>query len=221
MIQNRGGGNIPSAERKRFIALPAAIFAVCAALYVALGSAVSHSPPRGLDAAARAVAGEAPRLAWIFTASCLWPTLTTLGVVGAVVAWRVPNWRARILFAIVTTIASWQLSNVLKDVFARPRPDYWIVYHETTYAYSSGHAMFAVLVYGWWATLIARSAGPIALRIGVSTVLSLWGIGVIWSRLALGAHYPSDLAGGILLAVGMLAAAGSVARLIAPRARLW
>ncbi len=210
-----------TAARERRGALAAgAIFVLAAAAYAALGNAVSHVPPRGIDAAARGVAGEAPAVAWILTESCLWPVLTAFGVAGIVAAIRARGWRARIVFAILTTLCGWQVSDMLKDFFMRPRPSYWIVHHETTFAYSSGHAMFAVFVYWLWAYHAARGAAPAALRLTLSVLLGAWGAGVIWSRLALGAHYPTDLIGGVLLGIAMIALASLVARIAAPRARV-
>ncbi len=197
----------------------AALSLICAILYALLGASVSHSAPDGVDIAGRAVAGEAPAVAWVFTASCLWPTLLAFGIAGCVVAAFVPAWRFRIFFAIVTTLVTWQLSNGLKDVFLRPRPAYWIVHHESTYSYSSGHAMFAVIVYGLWAWYVARSSMPARLRGILATLLSLWGAGVIWSRLALGAHYVTDLIGGVLLAASALAAAATIASIAPQRFR--
>jgi undecaprenyl-diphosphatase len=207
-------------QRTRGAVASGALFVVAATVYALLGNAVAHGPPAGIDAAARSVTGEAPRIAWIFTASCLWPALTLFGLIGVIVAVRRRAWRARIVFAIVTTVVAWQVSNVLKDVFMRLRPEYWIVFHETSYSYSSGHAMFATLVYWLWTYFIARSDLPPAVRGPVATLLALWGAGVIWSRLALGAHYPTDLLGGVLLAIAMLALAHVVALLVAPRTRV-
>jgi undecaprenyl-diphosphatase len=144
----------------------------------------------------------------------------TLGLIGCAFAVRARAWRARIVYSIVTTVVSWQTSNVLKDVFARPRPPYWIVFHETSFAYSSGHAMFATIVYWLWAYFVARSSLPAGVRVPLCSVLALWGAGVIWSRLALGAHYPTDLIGGVLLGIAMLALAVQIAKAIAPRARV-
>jgi undecaprenyl-diphosphatase len=208
------------AARGRTGTAAAVVLIVCTIVYVGLGLAVSHRPPVGVDALARDIAGEAPAIAWIFTASCLWPTLTTLGVIGCAAAIAFPAWRARIVFAIGTTLVAWQTSDALKNVFTRPRPTYWHVYHETSYAYSSGHALFATLVYWLWAYHAARSALPPFVRATLAALLAAWGSAVIWSRLALGAHYPSDLAGGVILAVGMLALARLVANAIAPRARV-
>jgi membrane-associated phospholipid phosphatase len=190
---------------------------VAAMLYVWLGDTVSHAPPRGVDLAGRALAGEAPRLALIFTASCWWPVLVALGLAAVAVAVRFPGWRARVLFALPTTLVTWQVSDALKNVFRRPRPDYWSLIHEPSFAYSSGHAMFAVLVYWLWAWFVWRSDLPRGVRAVLAPLLALWGCGVIWSRLALGAHYVTDLIGGALLALAALGVAAAVAALVRGR----
>jgi membrane-associated phospholipid phosphatase len=194
----------------------AGVALVAAVLYAALGLAVAHGPPSWIDLAGRVLAGHAVREAWIFTASCLFTVLVTLGSIGAVVAFFVRGtWRDRIVYAILTTLVSWQVSNVLKDVFQRPRPSYWHLVHETSWSYSSGHAMFATIVYWLWAYFVWKSALPCACRFVVAPLLALWGCGVIWSRLALGAHYVTDLIGGVLLGIAMLAIASTVRRAIA------
>jgi membrane-associated phospholipid phosphatase len=198
---------------------PLAVAVVAAILYAALGAAVSHAPPHGIDLAGRAVAGQAQHLALLFTRSCLWYVLVVLGLVTVAVAIRFPAWRARVIFALATTLVTWQLSDALKNVFRRPRPDYWRLIHEPTFAYSSGHAMFAVLVYWLWAWFIWNSALPRQVRFVVAPALALWGCGVIWSRLALGAHYVTDLVGGVLLAVTALGVASAIRASVLSRAR--
>jgi membrane-associated phospholipid phosphatase len=192
---------------------------VAAVLYVTLGKAVSHAPPGGIDAAARALAGQTPFLALIFTESCWWQMLVALGIVAILVAIRYPAWRGRVIYALATTLITWQLSDVLKNVFRRPRPEYWKLIHEPTFSYSSGHAMFALLVYGLWAWFIWRSDLPYRVRAVVAPLLALWGCGVIWSRLALGAHYPTDLIGGVLLGTATLALASALGAMLRGRAR--
>ena len=194
---------------------PLAVALVAAILYVALGHAVSHGPPYGIDLAGRALAGQgpngpAPHLALLFTRSCLWYVLVVLGAVAVAVAIRFPAWRGRVIYALPTTLITWQLSDALKVLFGRPRPEYWKLIHEPTFAYSSGHAMFAVLVYWLWAWFIWNSDLPRGVRIVVAPFLALWGCGVIWSRLALGAHYVTDLIGGILLAATALGVASAI-----------
>ena len=67
------------------------------------------------------------------------------------------------------------------------------------YSYPSGHSMLAPLVFGlgviawtapWTSPLLRRSA------LGVSAVLAI-GVGI--SRVYVGAHYPTDVLGGLLL----------------------
>jgi undecaprenyl-diphosphatase len=187
-----------------------------ATLYALLGIAVAHRPPFGVDLAGRALAGQAPRLALVFTESCWWMILTALSIIAIIGAIRNPPWRGRVTLALVTTLVTWQLSDALKNVFKRPRPDYWILIHEPTYAYSSGHAMFAFLVYWLWAWLFWHSTLPYRLRLTVSVFLALWGCGVMWSRLALGAHYVTDVIGGVLLGATTLAVALAVAAAVRP-----
>lgn len=188
----------------------AALAALFAELYVLLGLAVSHHAPFGIDLAGRAVAGEAPRLALLFTESCWWEALAVLAIAIILIAIRYPSWRARAIVAIPAALIAWQVSDVLKNVFKRPRPEYWTLIHEPTYSYSSGHAMFAFLVYWAWSWFVWKSALPQRVRALVAPLLFLWGCGVIWSRLALGAHYVTDLIGGVLLGAALLSLASAI-----------
>jgi membrane-associated phospholipid phosphatase len=70
--------------------------------------------------------------------------------------------------------------------------------------------MFALLVYWTWAWFVWNSDLPRAVRYTLAPLLVLWGCGVIWSRLALGAHYVTDLIGGLLLATAALSVASAV-----------
>jgi membrane-associated phospholipid phosphatase len=192
--------------------LRAAIVALAAALPCGLlGSSVSEQPPQGVDLAGRALAGEWAYVALVFTASCWWYVLVALGIASIVLALAVPAWRPRVIFASITTVVAWQASDAIKNLFARARPEYWVLHHETSASYPSGHAMFAIVVYGLWSYYAATSSLPQPLRGILSAAVALWGAGVIWSRLALGAHYVTDLAGGVLFGIAMLATAASVA----------
>ena len=195
--------------------LSAAIVALLAALLCGLlGSGVTQQPPGHLDLAGFAVAGEWPYVALVFTASCWWYVLVTFAVLAIVLAVMQPAWRARVIFALCTTLAAWFGSDAIKALFARSRPEYWVLYHETSASYPSGHAMFAVVVYGLWSYYVATSDLPQPLRGILSGFLALWGFGVIWSRLALGAHYVTDLIGGVLFGITMLAVATSITGVI-------
>jgi membrane-associated phospholipid phosphatase len=198
------------------VRLRAAIVALAAALACGLyGSVVSEQPPAGIDLAGRALAGHYAHVALVFTASCWWPSLVSLGVLSIVMAALVPAWRARVAFSITTTIVGWLANDALKNVFTRTRPAYWVLHHETSWSYPSGHAMFAVIVYGLWSYYVATSELPRTLRIVLATASALWGACIIWSRLALGAHFVTDLIGGVLFGITMLALAITIVGRIA------
>jgi membrane-associated phospholipid phosphatase len=196
-----------------------AIALVTGVLYALLGRWVSYVPPFGIDLAGRALAGHATFLALVFSESCWWEMLLALGIIALLIAVRHPDWRGRVIYAIPTTVLTWQLSDVLKNVFRRPRPEYWQLIHEPTFSYSSGHAMFAVLVYGLWGWFVWNSDLPRPVRTVAGPLLALWACGVIWSRLALGAHYVTDLIGGVLLAATALACASALGAALRSRAR--
>lgn len=87
------------------------------------------------------------------------------------------------------------LSYVLKLAFSKQRPQLWdspIV--ETTFSYPSGHALGSVVLYGFLsyvlATLYPRYA---AAFYGIVTLLI---IGIGFSRLYLGVHWPTDILAG-------------------------
>ncbi len=192
--------------------LAAAIVALVSALACGLlGSSVSEQPPGGIDLAGRALAGQWPRVALVFTASCWWYVLAGLGAAAIVLAAALPAWRTRVIFALLTTVFAWQASDAVKNLFARSRPPYWVLIHETSASYPSGHAMFAVVVYGLWGYYFAASSLPQPLRYVLTAVCALWAAGVMWSRLALGAHYVTDVIGGVVFGVGMLGVAAAIA----------
>jgi undecaprenyl-diphosphatase len=204
----------------RAIIFPLLFFSLGMQIFAYLGNTVSDAPPSGIDLAGRALVGQAPQVALVFTESCYIQYLLVFMAAAIVLAVRSQAWRGRAIFAIVTGLISWRVSDFFKDHFARPRPEYWILKHETSFSYSSGHAMFAVLVYWLWAYYFATSDLPRGVRIAAAVVLGLWGAGVIWSRLALGAHYVTDLTGGVLLALSMICIGWIVARLAFPNARV-
>ena len=95
----------------------------------------------------------------------------------------------------------------LKQVFQRGRPDHAIaIITGTTWSFPSGHAMSSLVGYGVVAYFRAeRESDPRRrLIIVVATCLIVAGVG--FSRLYLGVHYLSDVAGGWLAgAVWLLA----------------
>ena len=108
---------------------------------------------------------------------------------------------------LLSEAASQGVIELIKDVFHRVRPDYWIAYHESGYSYPSGHAATAIVFFGSWFLIVLMSPLPRAVRITVAAIIFAWMIGIDWSRLALGAHYATDVLGGTLFGVAWVSTA--------------
>lgn len=176
--------------------------------FVLLGmDVVRYGEPGGLLGWESSLLDHSTLVAWWLTWGCYVTVLVPLAVVLLIVAWLVPAWRARIIFSIVMLLLCWRGADFFQHVFARPRPLHWVVKHETTFSYPSSHAAIVTGFYGLWALMLYMSDLPRATRAVASALIVILGLAICWSRLALGAHYFTDLAGGALLAVGFVGAA--------------
>jgi membrane-associated phospholipid phosphatase len=166
--------------------------------------------PVGLLAVERAMLDRSALLAWWLTWGCYWEVLVPVGIALIVVAWRFPQWRARIVWSLVTLLVCWAAADFAQHIFGRPRRLDWVVKHETSFSYPSSHAAIAAGFYGLWAWLIASS--DLRWRKAAAVLLVVLVLAICWSRLALGAHYVTDLAGGILLAAAIVFAGARAVR---------
>ena len=189
--------------------IAAAVNAVIAfAVFVWLGFFVTrHGEPAALAGWERAWLNHSTLIAWWLTWSCYPYVLGPIVLVLGILAWRVPPWRARIVLSIVLLLLCWQGADFFQHVFARPRRLDWVVKHETAFSYPSSHAAICVGFYGLWAAMLWRSDLGRFVRAFVPIALVALVLGTLWSRLALGAHYATDLLGGALLACSLLCAA--------------
>ncbi len=140
--------------------------------------------------------------------------LTVMAVVIVIwLAWR-RAYRGAIAAAIAI-IAGKLFVPVLKYGIQRPRP---IELYDGAEAFSfpSGHATMSMLIFGILAVLVSHSMG----RWGRAVVYATCGVAVIaiaYSRVYLGAHWLSDVAGGMLFGAVMTAAFAVAIEAIPPR----
>jgi membrane-associated phospholipid phosphatase len=190
----------------RISALVVAVLAFGA--FVLLGlNVVRYGEPAPLLAWERSLVDHSTLVAWWLTWACYPKVLIPIAIGLLITAWFAPAWRARIIFSIVVLLLCWRGADYFQHIFARPRPLHWVVKHETAFSYPSSHAAIATGLYGLWAVMLCVSELPRATRVVAAALLAILAIAICWSRLALGAHYVTDLIGGALLAVAFVGAA--------------
>jgi membrane-associated phospholipid phosphatase len=103
------------------------------------------------------------------------------------------------LYTIITFLGAIAISYTGKIIIHRARPHLWELFYQigSDYSFPSGHAMssmsfFLVLTILTWNT---------AWRWLVIFIGSLFVIGIAWTRLYLGVHYPSDIVGGWMISL--------------------
>ena len=180
---------------------------LCLAAAVALGFSVAARTPTRIDIEAVALRGTAVPLALFFTALGRWPVLLALSVLAALVGWRLRTGMGAVVLLYLTQIVSQGVSTLLKLGLHRSRPDHWLVIQEKDWSYPSGHAVTAVVFFVGLAVLAWHAPLPRPLAGVIAAILLICAVGIPWSRLALGAHYLTDVLGGLLLGTAFLCAA--------------
>jgi membrane-associated phospholipid phosphatase len=103
------------------------------------------------------------------------------------------------LYTVMTFLGAITISYAGKIIVHRARPHLWELFYQigSDYSFPSGHAMssmsfaLVLIILTWnsswrWLTVIFSS---------------LFVIGIAWTRLYLGVHYPSDIVGGWMIAI--------------------
>lgn len=107
------------------------------------------------------------------------------------------SWKFIVQTTLVLLLAT--LSNiVLKKVINRARPSLEHLVTVNTLSYPSGHAMSAMAFYGFLIYLCLRYDMRRWVRYLFVTILGLLILSIGVSRIYLGVHYPSDVAGGFI-----------------------
>jgi undecaprenyl-diphosphatase len=103
-------------------------------------------------------------------------------------------------FILVASVGGWFLNDLLKSMFARPRPS--IVPHLRevwSLSFPSGHALTSAVVYITLGVLLMRVAERRLVKWYCVTI-ALTATGLVGaSRVFLGVHYPTDVLGGWLI----------------------
>jgi membrane-associated phospholipid phosphatase len=149
-----------------------------------------------------------------------------------VVGTRIPGWacRSEAITAFAVALALFPLNGLTKVIVESPRPEKVIVesprpdqafglfvdYTRGTYGFPSGHVYNDVLFYGVMAVYAPMWVSPRLVpfvRAGAVFIIMLAG----WSRMVVGAHWPSDVLGGYLWGIAALTLVVGIATIVGRR----
>lgn len=184
----------------RLIALAAGALACT----LAVGAYVVSRPFTPVDIASIALRGEATPLAILFTRSGYWQALTGIFIVVFSLCMLFRRDPAFVIALGVTQVLSQLAVDGIKAIFKRTRPDDWLFHQELGYSFPSGHATTTIVVFGGLLLLLWSTPIPRPFRLAATIGLAIWIVGIPWSRMALGAHYGTDVIGGMLFGVTWL-----------------
>ncbi len=105
---------------------------------------------------------------------------------------------------VIGLISSTIVNNVVKVLISRERPDVLKLVNESTYSFPSGHTMASVMMYGIIIYYIYRSKLNKYLKWILISIFGLLILLIMISRIYLGAHYVTDVVGGLLLSLFLL-----------------
>jgi undecaprenyl-diphosphatase len=111
--------------------------------------------------------------------------------------WMFKSWEYVIQISLVMALA---LSSnlILKKIINRTRPEAEHLVAVKTLSYPSGHAMTAMAFYGFLIYLISQFRISKILKFPIIILLILLILSIGISRIYLGVHFPSDIAGGYI-----------------------
>ncbi|WP_369903613.1 phosphatase PAP2 family protein [Bacillus manliponensis] len=137
---------------------------------------------------------------------------SAIGIVVAVVIGMLIFWKKRLFAAFliypIAVISTHFINQLLKIMIGRERPSLNEAVDGVGYSFPSGHAMLAVVTYGFITYMAMIHMKSKAGKLFITIVATIWIVWIGLSRVILNVHYPTDIiagfcAGGILLIVAM------------------
>lgn len=136
-------------------------------------------------------------------ANVLGQAVTTIIITVALILRK--KWRTGLWFGLTVLFGAAGLNGLMKEVFARVRPDQIDhLVEQGGYSFPSGHSMGSMIIYGGLLFIIfrymsSRRADWLIGKIVLSIVLGVLILFIGLSRIYLGVHFPSDVIAGFAL----------------------
>ena len=206
--------NLPSASRHEALALAASAILLIGAAWLFFGvleDVVSGDPLVLVDAAiyhALQTLRTAPGDAAMVAVTELGDTVVVVAVTIVVFLWLAWKhaWRTAAYWLVAIAGAS-ALNTAIKITLHRTRPNELLYSGSSAFSFPSGHSTTNVVLYGFLAFLVAREIRPawrLSVVLGAAALIFL----LAFSRLYLGAHWLSDVLGGLAFGSAWLALLG-------------
>ena len=96
------------------------------------------------------------------------------------------------------------INQAIKHIVRRPRPNVLRLVEEDGYSFPSGHSMVSMAFYGIIIYLVYKNVSNKYLKWLLIALLSLLILSIGFSRIYVGVHYFTDVAGGFLLGLAYL-----------------
>jgi undecaprenyl-diphosphatase len=186
---------------------------VCASGFLLLAVVLNGQGAFAFDAPATALVQglPVPTDAWLVLTHAGGGVLIAIGVGLVLVLLGLRQYRLAVVVAIALIGATLATDHV-KDLVSRPRPPGEPLAPTSGYSFPSGHSLLSAVTYGLVALVVWRSRLPTGVRraVVVALVVLVFLIGL--SRIALGAHYPSDVLAGWLAGAAIVATVAAITR---------
>ncbi|MGR3937404.1 phosphatase PAP2 family protein [Streptomyces sp. BRA346] len=137
----------------------------------------------------------------------IWDPWTMRALTAVIVLWLLlRRERTPALWVVVTAAAGTALQQGVKALLDRPRPHWANPVDSAHYAaFPSGHALTATVTFGLLLWMLKLHAAPALWQRLATAVAAVSVLGVGFTRLYLGVHWPTDILGGWLLGAALVA----------------
>ena len=105
---------------------------------------------------------------------------------------------------VLNTIVIFVINQLLKLIFARPRPEGFRLIEQGGFSFPSGHSMVSMAFYGLIIYFIYKNVNNKYLKWTLISILACLIILIGLSRIYLGVHYASDVIGGFCFSIAYL-----------------